>query len=166
MEATLRNVAGPIVARALKVEVRGAHRVPPRGPLIVVALGSDEATRWVLRSLLPRPVHVVRAPQGAAIDAQLDAVGRLAIGEAIAFAGGHPPPGFVVLASDAPVLPAEIAVDPISGHRTLFLGEATDLPESFADADPASLARARAATEWVRQLVADFSSEARRRVPV
>lgn len=165
LDATVRNVVGPLVARALKVEVRGAHNVPPRGPLIVIALTSDETTRWVLRSLLPRPVHIVRALEGAAIDAQFEAVERLVAGEAIAFAGAHPPPGFVVLASDAPIVPAEIAMDPVSGQRTLFLGVPIDVPESWSSADPASLARTRAASEWVRQHVSDFAQEVRRRVP-
>lgn len=165
MEATLRNVAGPILARAWKIEVRGAHRVPPHGALVVVALSDDEMTRWVLRSLLPRPVHVVRSTEGPAVDAQFEAVQRLTEGEAIGFAGAHPPPGFVVLAGDAPVLPAEIAMDPVSGQRTLFLGDPTNVPESFAAADPASITSTRAASEWVRQLVVDFATDARRRVP-
>ena len=165
LEATLRNLAGPLVARAFKVEVRGAHRVPRRGPVILVSLGDDEVTRWMLRSLLPRPVHVVRASQGPAIDAQFDAVEHLVTGGAIAFAGDQPRPGFAILAGDAPLLPVEIVMDRVSGQRTMFVGEPADVPESFADADPASLASTRAASEWARQLVADFASDMRRRVP-
>ena len=164
--ATLRNLAGPVVARALRVEVRGAHRVPRRGPLVVACQDGDEGTRWILRSLLPRPVHVVPGDEGPAIDVQFDAVSRLAEGQAVAFAGAHPAPGFTALASGAPVLPADIATDPVSGQRTLFLGDPHDLPATLAGADPASLASARASSEWVRQLVADFATDVRRRVPV
>ena len=115
--ATLRNLAGPVVARALRVEVRGAHRVPRRGPLVVACQDGDEGTRWILRSLLPRPVHVVPGDEGPAIDVQFDAVSRLAEGQAVAFAGAHPAPGFTALASGAPVLPADIATDPVGDQR-------------------------------------------------
>lgn len=166
LEATLRNVAAPVVARVLRVEVRGAHRLPTSGPVVVVGGTSDEQFRWVMRSLLRRPVHVLPNAEGPAIDMQLDAVERLSRGEAVGFAGTTPAPGFVVLASAAPVTPIDLVADPISGTRTLFVGDASAVPASFADADPASLADMRSASEWVRQLVTDFRDDVRRRVPV
>lgn len=166
LEATLRNVAAPVVARVLHVEVRGAHRLPTLGPVVVVSSRGDEKSRWVMRTLLRRPVHVLPNADGPAIDVQLDAVDRLERGEAIGIAGGGPAPGFVVLASAAPVTPIDLVADPISGTRTLFVGDAAAVPASFADADPASLADTRSASEWVRQLVTDFRDDVRRRVPV
>jgi hypothetical protein len=166
LEATLRNVAAPVVARLLRVEVRGAHRLPTLGPVVVVSSRGDEQSRWVMRTLLRRPVHVLPNAGGLAIDVQFDAVERLARGEAIGIAGGVPAPGFVVLASRAPVTPIELVEDPVAGTRTLFVGDVLAVPTSLADADPASLADTRSASEWVRQLVTDFRDEMRRRVPV
>ncbi|MBM3669873.1 MAG: hypothetical protein FJW97_07660 [Actinobacteria bacterium] len=166
LEATLRNVAAPVVARLLRVEVRGAHRLPTAGPVIVASSGGDEQTRWVMRTLLRRPVHVLPNLNGPAIDAQLDAVDRLLRGEAVGFAGSVPAPGFVVLASGAPAVPIDLVEDPVAGTRTLFVGDAIVTPGSLTDADPASLADARSASEWVRQVVTDFRNDVRRRVPV
>ena len=166
VEATLRNVAGPIVARGLHVEVRGAHRLPASGPVIVASADGDERSRLIVRFVLRRPVHLLDASVGPAVDVQLDAVARLAAGEAVAFTGDQPRPGFVVLASGAPVTPVFLAMDTVSGSRTLFVGEPTCPPAPLADADPASVADARAASEWVRQLLADFTREMKKRVPV
>jgi len=165
LEATLRNVAGPVVARALRVEVRGAHRLPTSGPVIVVCGQGDEQSRWVMRTLLRRPIHVLPSAEGPVIDVQLDAVDRLSRGEAIGFAGGVPAPGFVLLASGAPVTPIDLVEDPVVGTRTLFVGEAAPVPASLLGADPASIAETRSASEWVRQLLTDFRGEVRKRVP-
>ena len=165
LEATLRNVAAPVVARVLHVEVRGAHRLPTLGPVVVVSSRGDEQSRWVMRTLLRRPVRVLPNEDGPAIDVQLDAVDRLACGWAIGIAGGVPAPGFVVLASRAAVTPIELVEDPVAATRTLFVGDAVAVPPSLADADPASLASTRSVSEWVRQLATDFGGDMRRRVP-
>jgi hypothetical protein len=164
-QATLRNVAAPLVARVLRVEVRGAHRLPSSGPVIVACAHADDRSRWIMRTLLRRPVHVLPSIDGPAIDMQLDAVGRLSRGEAVGFAGLVPPPGFVVLASGSPVTPVDIVGDPTAGTRTLFVGDAVQVPPSLADEDAASMAGTRFASEWVRQLVTDFRDRVRRRVP-
>lgn len=166
LEATLRNVAAPVVARGLRVDVRGAHRLPPSGPVVVVCGLGDEKSRWVMRTLLRRPVHVLPGVEGPSIDVQLGAVDRLGRGEAIGIAGGQPPPGFVVLASGAPVTPVELIVDPVAGSRILFVGDPRHVPPALAGADPASIADTRATAEWVRQEMADFIDDVRRRVPV
>lgn len=166
LEATLRNVAGPVLARGLNVEVRGAHRVPVSGPVILVCARGDERSRLIVRFLLRRPVHLIDAAPGPAVDAQLDAVTRLAAGEVVAFAGDHPRPGFAVLASGAPVIPLEVTTDVVSRSRTLFVGEPSSPPPSLVGADPASLTDTRATSEWVRQLLADFADDMRKRVPV
>jgi hypothetical protein len=97
---------------------------------------------------------------------QLEAVDRLGRGEAIGIAGGQPPPGFVVLASGAPVTPVELIEDPVAGSRILFVGDPRHVPPVLAGADPASIAETRATSEWVRQEMADFIDDVRRRVPV
>jgi len=81
--ATTRNVLGPVVRAAFRIHVTGAHHVPRRGGLILIANHPGIADAVVLAAAAPRPVRVVSeagalAGAWAALSA---ATGRFVVGE-------------------------------------------------------------------------------------
>lgn len=188
--ATARNVLAPVVRWGYRLKVHGAHRVPRRGPLIVVAphLGFLDAT--VISTCLPRPIDVLVDPGGlAALGGRLpgrilvddtdpgpglrQAVGTVRAGGAVgAWTGdGHErAAGYLLAQTAAPVLP--VAVLGGSGHHPgnpprwrarvdVVIGELVDLP---APADPFSRIDVLGAAEAIRQLVVDHIADARMRM--
>lgn len=57
--ATTRNFAGPLVRGAYAIRVTGAHRVPRRGPVLLVANHGGIVDATLLATISPRPVRVV-----------------------------------------------------------------------------------------------------------
>ena len=67
--ATARNLAA-LAARAWRLRVDGAPRVPPEGPVLLVANHSGVLDALVLAAASPRPVHVLVAVDPTATPAQ------------------------------------------------------------------------------------------------
>lgn len=188
--ATTRNVLAPVLRLGYRLTVHGAHRVPRRGPLIVVAphLGFLDAT--VIATCLPRPVDVLVDPGGlAAVGGRLpgrilvdDADPGPALRQAVrivradgavgAWAGdGHEhAAGYLLARTGAPVLP--VAVFGGSGDHPgnpprwrarvdVVVGEPVEVP---APVDPLCRADVLGAAEAIRQLVVDHADEARLRM--
>lgn len=57
--ATTRNLAGPLVRSAYAVRITGAHRVPRRGAVLIVANHGGIVDATLLATVSPRPVRVV-----------------------------------------------------------------------------------------------------------
>ncbi|MFM9136304.1 MAG: lysophospholipid acyltransferase family protein [bacterium] len=57
--ASVRNVVGPVLRRAYRVRVTGAHRVPRSGGVLLVANHDGLVDATVLAVCGPRPVRVV-----------------------------------------------------------------------------------------------------------
>ena len=184
VSATVRNFLGPITSAAARVEVRGAHHLPESGACILVSTQLGPVAEWILKTTLPRPVRVLRPfinPEGAvgtppivshlvediafesetAIDAQFAALEALLGGEVVAICGALPAPGFLLLASRAPLVPVAIAE---ARSRVVVLGEAIALPDQLQEASAASRDACAAADEWARQRIADHEAWALRRV--
>lgn len=184
VSATVRNFLGPITSAAARVEVRGAHYLPTTGGCLLVSTQSGPAAEWILKTTLPRPVRVLRPfidPEDAvgtppiishlvediafesetAIDAQFAALEALLGGEAVGICGVLPAPGFLLLASSAPLVPVAIAE---ARSRVVVLGEAIALPDPLQEASAASRDACSAADEWARQRIADHEAWASRRV--
>lgn len=184
VSATIRNFLGPITSAAARVEVRGAHHLPATGACILVSAQSGPVAEWILKTTLPRPVRVIRPfinPEEAlgtppiishlvediafesetAIDAQIAALEILRGGEAVGICGALPTPGFLLLASRAPLVPVAMAE---ARSRVVVLGEAIALPEQLQEASAASRDACAAADEWARQHIADHETWASRRV--
>ena len=188
--ATTRNVLAPVLRWGYRLKVHGAHRVPRRGPLIVVAphLGFLDAS--VIATCLSRPVEVIVDPGGlAALGGRVP--GRILVDDADPGPGlrqavrtvraegavgawatdGHErAAGYLLARTGAPVLP--VAVFGGSGHHPgnpprwrarvdVVVGEPVRLP---APADPLSRADVLGAAEAIRQLVVDHADEARLRM--
>lgn len=60
--ASVRNVVGPVLRRAYRVRVTGAHRVPRSGGVLLVANHDGLIDATVLATCGPRPVQVVTEP--------------------------------------------------------------------------------------------------------
>ena len=81
--ASVRNLVGPVLRKAYRVQVTGAHRVPRSGGVLLVANHDGIIDATVLAACGPRPVQVVTEP-GALGDAwaRLTAVsGRIVLQE-------------------------------------------------------------------------------------
>lgn len=57
--ATTRNLLGPLVRTAYRIYVSGAHHVPARGGLLLIANHPGIADATLLAAAAPRPVRVV-----------------------------------------------------------------------------------------------------------
>ena len=57
--ATTRNLLGPLVRAAYRINVTGAHHVPLKGGLLVIANHPGIADATLLAAAAPRPVRVV-----------------------------------------------------------------------------------------------------------
>ena len=66
--ASVRNLVGPVLRKAYRVQVTGAHRVPRSGGVLLVANHDGLIDATVLAACGPRPVRVVTGP-GALGDA-------------------------------------------------------------------------------------------------
>ncbi len=130
--ATTRNLAGPLVRRAYAVRITGAHLVPRRGPVLMVANHGGIVDATLLATMSPRPVRVVSSggvlpgvwqrvssatgrivvdDPSAAVRA---AVGALALGDAVAmFPEGELPD--TASATLRPILPGAAYVQVRSG---------------------------------------------------
>lgn len=79
--ATTRNLLGPLVRTAYRVRVAGAHHVPPRGALLLIANHPGIADATLLAAAAPRPVRVVSdaGPLAGAWSVLSVATGRIVI---------------------------------------------------------------------------------------
>ncbi len=64
--ASLRNVLAPVLRRAYRVRVTGAHRVPRSGGVLLVANHDGLVDATLLAVCGPRPVRVLTEPGAAA----------------------------------------------------------------------------------------------------
>lgn len=135
--ATTRNIAGPVLRGAFRLRLTGAHRVPRRGPVLLVSNHGGIVDATLLASACPRPVRVVadggvlpglwRRLSSAtgrilvtdeSADALRSAVSALQLGEAVAmFPEGELPESTV--AGLRPVLPGAAYVQARTGAPVL-----------------------------------------------
>lgn len=184
VSATVRNFLGPITTAAARVEIREAHHLPATGACLLISSQSGPMAEWVLKTTLSRPIRMIRPfihPEHSvgtppvisylvadisfenetAIDAQFAALEILRGGEAVGICGALPAPGFLLLASGAPLVPVAITE---ARSRVVALGEAIALPDQLRQASAASRDACAAADEWARQRIADHEAWASRRV--
>lgn len=179
--AHARNLVGPLIRSTYRIEVRNIENLPTRGPVVIACDWNNIAAPTVLKSGLPRPVHVWAAGPAALPGPLLSITGDLAMpdgrpgidvlrqvtdlleqGEAVA-AIGVGDVGYALARTGAPVLIASITApatkrptDPPArkSHITLTLGQPHRLPDRVRSTSP-TRATARAAGEWARQRSVD-----------
>lgn len=179
--AHARNLIGPLVRSAYSIEVTGADALPKRGPVLIVCDWNNIAAPTVVKSGLPRPVHVWASGPAALPGPLLSVSGDLAMpenkagigivrdvvdlldqGEAIV-AIGVGDLGYVLARSRAPLMTATIdapatkrPTDPPARKSSISvtMGPVHDLPERLRIEHP-TRSSVRAAGEWARQIVVD-----------
>lgn len=183
--AHARNLVGPLVRSAYRIEVRCVENLPLQGPILVLCDWNNIAAPTVLKAGLPRPVHVWAAGPAALPGPLLSITGDLAVpdgrpgvdvlraatdlldkGEAVA-AIGVLDVGYALARTGAPVLTASIMApttkrptDPPSRKSTITvkLGAPHRLPDRVRFASPSpppTRGTVLAAGEWARQRSAD-----------
>jgi 1-acyl-sn-glycerol-3-phosphate acyltransferase len=77
--ATRRNLAALAMRAGYRLQVTGGDRVPPWGPLLVVANHAGVIDAMVLAAATPRPLHVMETDDDAVgpLLGPLDAMGRI-----------------------------------------------------------------------------------------
>lgn len=179
--AHARNLIGPLIRSAYRIDVRGGDHVPARGGLLIMCDWNNIAAPGILKAAIPRPVHVWAAGPAALPGPLLSVTGDLAMpvarsgvtvvghvidllhsGEAVVGVGVHDV-GYVVARTGAPVLVAAITAPatkrptdppPRKSEITVALGTSHPLPDRLVTAR-VSRGHARSAGEWVRRIVAD-----------
>lgn len=179
--AHARNLIGPLIRSAYRIDVHGSEHVPARGGLLIVCDWNNIAAPGILKAAIPRPVHVWAAGPAALPGPLLSVTGDLAMpdaragvtvvgrvidllqsGEAVVGVGVKDV-GYVLARSGAPVLTASISApatkrptDPPSRKSdiTVVLGTSHPLPGRLVT-EGVTRGHARSAGEWVRRLVAD-----------
>lgn len=179
--AHARNLVGPLIRSAYRIEVRNVENLPARGPVLIVCRWNNIAAPTVLKAGLPRPVHVWAAGSAALPGPLLSITGDLAMpegrpgvdvvravtklleqGEAVA-AVGVGDIGYALARTGAPVLVASITAPPTKrptdpparkSRITVTLGDLHLPPERFHLPCP-TRGTARAAAEWTRQQSVD-----------
>ena len=64
--AHARNLIGPVLSRAYRIRMTGAHHLPTRGPVIVISDQQGLLDPTILATALPRPVRVMSQGTGVA----------------------------------------------------------------------------------------------------
>lgn len=182
--AHARNLVGPVVRSTYRITVHDAQNMPATGPLLLLCNWTNIAAPAVLKAALPRPIHVWAAGPAALPGPLLSVTGDLAIPErragvrALREAVRYLQEGEVVAACGPKDLGYALAVtgvavqtigveapvtkrptDPPSRKSpiTLHVGAVRHLPERMRSSSP-TRAVVRAANEWARQLLVDFTT--------
>lgn len=183
--AHARNLVGPLIRSAYRIEAAHTDRVPKRGGVVIVCDWNNIAAPTVVKAALPRPVHVWAAGPAALPGPLLSVTGDLAMpegtpgvatvsrvlelltqGEAVV-AIGAVDIGFVISKSAAPVMAARITApatkrptDPPARKSAIdvTMGHLHQLPERLTSPHP-TRSMARAAGEWTRQVLVDELGE-------
>jgi len=183
--ASVRNVLGPVLRLAYPSDVWGAHHLPMSGPVLVVGDQPELLAGGLVKAAAPRPVHVIGTPaamqavppalmQAAGdlpcvqpgIDAAASALHLLASDEAVVALGPTPAPGYLAVASGAPIVTVvvigaagRVSTDPprLRARIEVRFGPARDLG---VPGDPCAIATVRAAGERIRQMIVDARVEA------
>ena len=179
--AHARNLIGPLVRSAYRIDVHGSENLPRRGAVLIVCDWNNIAAPSILKAGIPRPVHVWAAGPAALPGPLLSVVGDLAmpeggvgvgtirrvvevlnLGEAVA-AIGVQDLGYVVAKTRAPLMTAAFdapvtkrPTDPPARKSTVSvtMGPVHAVPERF-QLDRPTRSVARAAGEWARQILVD-----------
>jgi 1-acyl-sn-glycerol-3-phosphate acyltransferase len=56
---TYRRALTPLIRGLYRVEVRGAHNIPPTGPLVVTGNHDSVLDPFLMAAVVPRPIHFV-----------------------------------------------------------------------------------------------------------
>lgn len=179
--AHARNLIGPLVRSAYRIDVHGSENLPRRGPVLIMCDWNNIAAPSIIKAGLPRPVHVWAAGPAALPGPLLSVVGDLAMpeggvgvgtirrvvevlerGEAVAAIGVHDL-GYVVAKTRAPLMTAAFdapatkrPTDPPARKSSVSvtMGSVHAVPERFQSEHP-TRSVARAAGEWARQILVD-----------
>lgn len=179
--AHARNLIGPLIRSAYRIEERGFGNVPKHGALLVICDWNNIAAPGVMKAAMPRPVHVWAAGPAALPGPLMSVTGDLAMpegrpgvaavrrviellrqGEAVV-AIGVPDVGYPALKAGAEVMTASIHA-PITKRPTdpparkseisVTMGTPHPLPERLVVEQPCR-SQVRAAGEWIRQIMVD-----------
>jgi hypothetical protein len=179
--AHARNLIGPLIRSAYRIDVRGSEHVPARGALLIVCDWNNIAAPGILKSAIARPVHVWASGPAALPGPLLSVTGDLAMpdarsgvcvvgrvidllqeGEAVVGVGvrdvgyvlARTGASVVVAAIDAPATKRPTDPPARKSEITVTLRAPHAVPDRLA---PTRVTRgtARSACEWVRRIVAD-----------
>lgn len=179
--AHARNLIGPLVRSTYRIRVQDSANIPARGAVLIMCDWNNIAAPSVIKAGIPRPIHVW-AEGAAALPGPLLAVtGDLAMpdqrpgvgvisqvmdllaeGEAVA-AIGVSDVGYVAAATHSPVMTVSVTAPattrptdppPRKSPIVVTMGTVHTFPDRLAQRPP-TRSTARAAGEWIRQLMVD-----------
>lgn len=178
--ANARNLAGPALRVAFRLEVFGSHHLPATGPLLIVGEQPELLAGPVIKAMAPRPIHVLAPPVAMAVVPTVaiaaggdlvnahpgirgaeEALRILASGGAVALLGELPAVGYLAASSGAPVATVvvlgatgRVPTDPPPLRSRIEVRFGPVVPNQ-ASGDPCSMAVIRGIGEQIRQQVAD-----------
>lgn len=186
--AHARNIGSAICRFSYRIRVVGAHHVlresgPDMGGVVVVCSGLGSAGMLLVKSILARPSQVLLGESISVlggdfqlkppycIDAQLASLTVVQSGGVIVLDDQMVDPGFLVMQSQAPVVPVSVWVGSQSEGVSEWLGKAPALRSAisvyFGEGGDSSAGRltgpahggllgaSRFMSEWCRQLLQD-----------
>lgn len=183
--AHARNLVGPLIRSTYRIDVHGGENLPRHGRVLVLCDWNNIAAPSVLKSGLPRPIHVWAAGPAALPGPLMSFTGDLAMpgghpgvavvrnvvrlldqGEAVV-AIGVTDIGYVLARTGSAIITAHVhapetkrPTDPPARKSmiSVTMGRPREFPERLRHPMP-SRSATRAAGEWARQHLVDETGE-------